>query len=238
MFFLGFSVLGLIWMVMMHLAEVNPGQATFSKGAACLMSALDTRIVTEFVTRDHPIQKIYINLLLKWFCDLEFQKHSIWLTPWTEHHTHFGIQLPWRKYICSRRFHQRLEHVLGFSPAGSVREHLSASEDESSLRSLRTEWAHLPTEAEWELALIPFIFKGCRTLCGWRNRKGKLVVGSQAASIHLSLLILPFLSQEGTAMTGTFPSRFGAVVGTEDVALQLRSGRHMPGTGACDYPSR
>ena len=28
----------------------------------------------------------------------------------------------------------------------------------------------------------PFIFKGCRTLCGWTNIKGRVVVGSHDRS--------------------------------------------------------
>lgn len=35
-----------------------------------------------------------------------------------------------------------------------------------------------------------------------------------------------------------FPSRSAAVVGTKDPGLQLRSGGHMPRTGACDYSTR
>lgn len=46
-------------------AEMRLGQATFSKAAAGLVCALDTRIVMEFFMRDHPIQKINVALFLK-----------------------------------------------------------------------------------------------------------------------------------------------------------------------------
>lgn len=50
---------------MAHLAEVNPGQATFSRAAACLLSALDRKIVNGFFMRDPPIQKVFVDLFLK-----------------------------------------------------------------------------------------------------------------------------------------------------------------------------
>ena len=50
---------------MAYLAEVSPGQATFSKGAACLASALDRKTVNEFFMRDPPIQKVFVDFFLK-----------------------------------------------------------------------------------------------------------------------------------------------------------------------------
>lgn len=170
-------------------------------------------------------------LLCSWGGSLawHFKNKVFELTSWKENCTLYCTANV-HKYWWSRLFHQRLKQVLWFSLVREVRGTLTA-------------WgmSDCPPQQRQTSCAYPFYFKGCRTQCRWKNRKGKVVLRLKADPMFMSLLILQEqlgLESEGPLWLGIFPSTSGLVVGTKDLFPLLRSVRQMPSTGACDYSTR